>query len=198
MSRLKQTDLRFSPDDIQEKLMDAAIFRQLGVEGGGEDATVADEHRVAIAVGERLDARSKPCDPRRANEYHLYGAAGECGLGAEDHRVVLAAVGVAFHCDIQRGKASLRRVLHLFGEQNTAGARAEHGLGVNERVEHLVKAGALQMLEESSGLAARNDKGVEVLQVFGLADEARGRAKFGKSLGVDLKGALKGEDTDLW
>ena len=63
------------------------------------------------------------------------------------------------------------RVAHFFGEEDAAGAGAEDGLGVDEGVEGVEEAGALEMLEEGGGLAARDDQSIEVVELVGLADQ---------------------------
>ena len=68
------------------------------------------------------------------------------------------------------------RVAHFFGEEDAAGAGAEGGLGVDESVEGIIEAGALEVLEEGGGLATGDDEAVEVGEVFGSADEAGGCA----------------------
>jgi hypothetical protein len=47
---------------------------------------------------------------------------------------------------------------------------------VDEGVEGVVEAGALEVLEEGGRLAAGDDEGVEGGELFGLADEEGGRA----------------------
>ena len=63
------------------------------------------------------------------------------------------------------------RVGDFLGEEDAAGAGAEDGLGVDEGVEGVEEAGALEMLEEGGGLAARDDQSIEVVELVGLADQ---------------------------
>ena len=48
--------------------MDAGVAGQLGVERGGEDVALADQHRRAVELGQHLDPWPAPHDPRRSNE----------------------------------------------------------------------------------------------------------------------------------
>src|SRR5215470_4506627 len=53
---------------LEEQLVHARIFRQLGVERRDEQTTVAQEHRRAIVLREHLDAGSRVGHARRADE----------------------------------------------------------------------------------------------------------------------------------
>src|SRR5438477_10780079 len=61
-------DTRPLPYQVQEELVDARVVGQLRVKRGDEDATLAREHRVAVDLGEDLDAGAGLLDPRRADE----------------------------------------------------------------------------------------------------------------------------------
>ena len=52
-------DTRRLLDQLQEQLVHAQVVRQLGVEGGEQEATVADEDRLPVQLAEHLDARSR-------------------------------------------------------------------------------------------------------------------------------------------
>src|SRR4029453_18062715 len=56
------------PNRFQEELVEPRVVGQLGVERRDEVAPVAREHRVAVDLGEYLDARPDVLDPRRADE----------------------------------------------------------------------------------------------------------------------------------
>ena len=86
----------------------------------------------------------------------------------------------------------------FFGEEDAAGAGAEDGLGVDEGVEGVVEAGALEVLEEGGGLAAGDDEGVECVELAGLADEGGDGAEGCETAGVDVECALQSEDADGW
>ena len=68
-------------DGFDEELVNAAVVRELGMKSGCQDAALADQHRKAIACGERLDAGADLADARRADEDHLQRATGKLGLG---------------------------------------------------------------------------------------------------------------------
>jgi hypothetical protein len=122
-------------DDVKEELVDAGVGGEFGVEGGGEQAALADEGRGTVAGGEGFNAGADARDARGADEDHLERAAGEGGVGGEDGGVVLAAVGVALDGDVEDGEGFLCGVGDFFGEEDAAGAGAEDGLGVDEGVE---------------------------------------------------------------
>jgi hypothetical protein len=187
---------RFGADDVEEELVDAAVFRELGVEGRGENAAGANEDGIVVAAGEDLDAGTEARDARRADEDHLHGPAEERGFGLEDDGVVLAAVGVALDVDVEHAEAGLRRMVNLFGQKDAAGAGAEDGLRADENFEDVVEACAFEVLEEGGGFAARDDERVESGEFFRLADEVRGGAELGEALGVHVEGALQSQHAD--
>ena len=82
------------------------------------------------------------------------------------------------------------RVGHVFGEEDAAGAGAEDGFAVNEGVEGVVEAGALEVLEEGGGLPAGDDEGVEFVELAGLSDERGDGSEGCETVGVDIKRAL--------
>jgi len=90
------------------------------------------------------------------------------------------------------------RVAHFFGEEDAAGAGAEDGFAVDEGVEGVVEAGALEVFEEGGGLAARDDEGVEGVELARLADERGDSAEVCETAGVDVECALQSEDADGW
>src|SRR5919201_5345656 len=48
-------DMQLLPDHVQKPLVDARVVGQLGMEGGDEDPPVAQQHRLAVQLGEHLD-----------------------------------------------------------------------------------------------------------------------------------------------
>ncbi len=84
----------------------------------------------------------------------------------------------------------------LFREKDGAGAGAEGGLGLNEGLEEVEEATALQVLEEGGGLAAGDDEGVDFGELLGLADQECAGAQVAEALGMGLKRTLQGEDAD--
>src|SRR5947199_2447068 len=61
-------DTRRLPNHIQEQLVDARIFGQLGVERRDEEAALAQQHRLAFVCCEHLDLFPYATHARRAAE----------------------------------------------------------------------------------------------------------------------------------
>ena len=183
-------------DDFEEELVNTSILREFGVEGGGQHPAGTDKDGITVPAGEDLDTRAEAADAWGADEDHLHGAAGEGGFGVKDDGVVLAAVGIPLDIDIQHAKAALRRVGDVLCQENTAGTGAKDGLRADEGVQDGVEARALQVLEEGGGLAAREDEGVQRIEFLGLTDQVRGGTELGKTLRVDVEGALECKDAD--
>ena len=140
---------------------------------------LAYECGAAFAGRQGFYVRADASDARRANEDHFEWAAGECCFECKDSGVVLAAISVALDGDIENAEGGLRWVGNFFGEEDAAGAGAEDGLGVDEGVEAVVEALALEVLEECGGLAAGYDEGVEVGELVRPANERGNGAEFG-------------------
>ena len=177
-------------DQVEEEAVDAGIAAELRVKGRGEEVTMPDEDGMVFAGGEDLDTFADAVDAGGADEDHLERAAGQGGLGGEDGRFVLAAVGVALHLDIQRGEGFLGGMADFFGKQNASGAGAEGGGFVDEVVEEIEEVVAGEEVEHGGGLAAGQDEAVEAVEFLGTADEARGCSEGGEDLGVDVVGTL--------
>lgn len=141
--------------------MDAGVVGEFGMEGGGQDAALTDEDGAAVTPGEDFDLAGDAGDARGADEDHLQRAAGQGGLRGEDGGIILAAVGVPLHGDIQCSERGLGRVGDLAGQEDAAGAGAKDRLVLDEVLEHVIEAGALKVLEEGGGFAAGDDEGVE-------------------------------------
>src|SRR5687768_12082495 len=94
------------PDLLQELLVEPPIVRQLRVEGRRRDRALAHEHRAALVVGQHLDGRTGPLDPRSADEHGVERLVEpddvEIGLEGVD----LATVGVAAHRDVEDAEAA--------------------------------------------------------------------------------------------
>src|SRR4029079_4896025 len=58
-------------DELQEALMDARVVRELRVEPGDDDPPVADEHGLAVQLGEHLDAVADLAHARGADEHAM-------------------------------------------------------------------------------------------------------------------------------
>ena len=52
-------DIRLLLDELQESLVHARVVGQLRVERRDEEASVAEQHRLAVELGEHLDARAR-------------------------------------------------------------------------------------------------------------------------------------------
>src|SRR4051812_17627473 len=61
-------DMRLLSYQIQEELVHASVVRELRVERRGQEAAVADQHGLAVELGEHLDAFAGVADPRRSDE----------------------------------------------------------------------------------------------------------------------------------
>jgi hypothetical protein len=185
-------------DHVEEELVNPAVVRELRVEGRCQHASRADEDRVVVAACKNLDTGANTADAWRADEDHLHWASGDRCVGVKDDGVVLAAVGIALDIDVENAEAALWRVGHVLREEDAAGAGTEDRLGTDEFIEDRVKAGAFEVFEEGGGFATGEHQGVDRGELIGLANEVRGGAEFGETLGVDVEGALEGQDSDPW
>src|SRR4051794_30388881 len=62
-------DMGLLPHEIEKPLVDARVVRELRVERRNQDAAVAQQHGLALELGQHLDARAGVRDARRADEY---------------------------------------------------------------------------------------------------------------------------------
>ena len=178
--------------------MDAAILRQLRMEGSREHPARADQDGVVVPAGKHLNASSNAADPRRTDENHLHGTARQGGSGVENHGAVLPSVRITLDIDIQRTEAGLRRVGHALRQEDAARTRTKDRFRVNKFVEDRVEAGAFEMLEERGGLPARENQPAKGSEFFRLSNELGRGTEFLKSLRVHVECALEGEDANLW
>ena len=167
------------------------------MEGGGEDAALADEDGEAVAAGEDFDFRAGFNHARGADKDHFERIGAEFSGSGEDAGVDLAAVGVTLDDGIKQTKTSLWRVKNFAGEEDGAGAGSEDGFMSGEFLESIEKVTALEKLEHGGGFAAGKDEGVGVGELFRLADFDGFRAGFDEGLGVGGEVALDGEDADV-
>ena len=181
-------------NEVQEELVDASVVAEFGVEGGSEDVSLTDEHRVRFAGGEGFYRCAGAGNTRGANEDHLEGAAGESGVGVEDGGVDLAAVGVPLDGNVEGGQGFLGGIFDVCGEENGAGAGAEGGGGSDEGLEDVEEAVAVKELEHGGGLAAGHDETVDAIEVGWKADEPGCCAESAEHFGVGFVCALKGEN----
>src|SRR5262249_28880231 len=61
--------LRRLPHALEEQLVHAGIFGQLGVECGDENSSLSQQHRLTVKLGEHLDGRAVVAHARRADEH---------------------------------------------------------------------------------------------------------------------------------
>src|ERR1700761_2534628 len=154
--------------------MNAAVGRELRVEGGREQMALAHEDREAVALGKYRDIFADLLDARRANVDGFEWAGVECR--AElcgrlfDGAVDLAAVGVALDRGIQHAETRLRRMQNFRREQNATSTGTEGGRGGDKGAQRFEKAVALQELKEGGGLAAGDDQAVETRELIGLSN----------------------------
>jgi len=183
-------------DSFDEKPVDAAVAGKLGMEGSGQDTSLADKHREAIALSEHLDARADFDDARGADEDHLQRAAGQGGFCGHDGGVDLAAVGVALDDGIEHAEAALRRVQDFASQQDCAGAGAEDGLSAAELLQGFKEAVLGEEFEHGGGLAAGQHEAIEAGELARLADlDGRG-AGLGECFGMAGEVALNCEYAD--
>src|SRR5689334_8159823 len=115
-------DTETLPHLVQEQLVDPRVVRQLRMERGDEQPPVACQHRMAVDLGEDLDARPRVLDPRRTDEHgaHRLVAVADIEVGLEaldlpaegvprDAEVAEAEV-VAVEDDHPRARAEDRRL----------------------------------------------------------------------------------------
>src|ERR1700733_10591410 len=117
------------------------------MEGGGEDAALADEDGEAVAAGEDFDFRAGFNHARGADKDHFERIGAEFSGSGEDAGVDLAAVGVTLDDGIKQTKTSLWRVKNFAGEENGAGAGAEDWFAGGEFSEGIEEVAALKELE---------------------------------------------------
>src|SRR6266849_5413769 len=53
---------------VEEQLVDTGVVGQLRMEGGDEDAAVAEQHRLSVQLGQHLDVRSTLTQAWRTDE----------------------------------------------------------------------------------------------------------------------------------
>src|SRR4249920_3479526 len=62
-------DIRLLLDELEEALVHPRVVGQLRVERGDQDAALAQEHGLAVVLGEDLDLGACVAHPRRADEH---------------------------------------------------------------------------------------------------------------------------------
>src|SRR5437763_258661 len=61
-------DIGLLPHQVEKPLVHARVVGQLGVERGDEHAALAQQHRLAVELGQHLDAGSRLGNARRSDE----------------------------------------------------------------------------------------------------------------------------------
>src|SRR5438874_1595662 len=179
-------DTRCLPYEIQEKLVDARVVGELGMERRDEHAPLPREHRMAVDLGEHLDFGAGVVDPRRADEDPAHGLAEtniEVGLEAAH----LASERVALHTEV--GEPEVVAI-----ENDHPRARSEDGR--LEAAQRLVQPVQAHEPRDRRRLAAGQDQAVEPLQLLGQADLDRLGAEAPEHIRVLAEVPLHGEDAD--
>src|SRR5437588_1341798 len=147
-------------DTIQEQLVHPRIVGQLGVERGDEDATVAQQHRLAVPLRQNFDVLPGLPHSRRADEDSVerFVLAGEPQVGLEARD--LAAVRVPLYRQVDKTEM-------LTVEHDHAGAGAKDR--TVELADRLVESVEPHQAHEGRRLAPRNDESVEAGALLRLA-----------------------------
>src|SRR5947199_3834088 len=97
-------DMAGLPDEVEKTRVDAGVVRQLWVERGHDDTSLAQEHGLAVELGQHLNLRPDLADAGRADEDSTqrlsFAAEREIGLEARD----LSSVGVPIDLDVDRAE----------------------------------------------------------------------------------------------
>src|SRR3954447_9256248 len=175
------------PYEFQEALVHARVVGELRMEGRDEVAAVAQQHRLAVEVGEHLHLRPDLADARRADEHAaqrlLVPGEREVGLEAGD----LAAGRVAAHREVDEPEV-------VAVEQDHPGAGPEDCAA--EARDRLLEAVEADQAGHRGRLAARDDEPVEPGELLRLADLDDVGAEPSQHRGVLPEVALDCEDAD--
>src|SRR3712207_25493 len=144
--------------ELEKRLVNARVVRQLGVERGDEEAAVPEEHGIAVELGEHLDARTRVGDPRRADENSAewLGAVRELHVRLEAPD--LPAVRVSLDGEVDEAEV-------VTVEQDHPGARPEDGRG--EAANRLLEPVEPGEPADRRRLPAGEDKAVQPVEVAG-------------------------------
>ena len=158
------------------------------MEGDGENVPLANGNGVPIHLRQHLHVVPNLLHPWSPNEHGIERRALEQELSLEGRQ--LPTERIAAHLDIE--DTEMIPVQH-----DHACAGAQDRLSAPDEVdEWLTKPLTLDAESDRRGLAARNNEGVESVEVRGRAYLANVRAELGQCLRVSLEPALEGEDTD--
>ena len=174
--------------------MDAGVFREFGVEGGGHGFSLLNGYGIFAFGGQDSYAFSDVFDSGRADEDHFDGRGAEETLA--DGAVDLASVGVTTDANVEGAQAFLVRILDFGGEEDGSRTGAKSGLGVDE-VFQFSESFFAEQFEERAGFAAGDDEAVDGVELLGLFDEDDLGAEFFKTAAVGVEIALQGQDSDF-
>src|SRR6266550_3683885 len=154
-------DMALLPNQVKEALVDARVVGQLRVERGDDEASLAQQHRLAVELREHLDPRPDLTNAGRADEDagQRLTVAGEHKIGLEARD--LAAVGVPVDLDVDG--AQVQPVEH---DHPRAGA--EHG--ACELAHRLVEPIDAHQAHERRRFASRDHEPVQAPQLLRLPD----------------------------
>jgi hypothetical protein len=184
-------------DDLNEHLVNPPVQRELGMEGGGHDGSLAHQAWESLPMGQSFDAGADLDDAWGADEDHLQRTAGEGGFGDLNAGVDLAAVGITLDDGVQQPQGALRRIDHFAGKQDGASAGAEDGLFAAKLLQRFKEVALFEELEHGGGFPAWKDEAVEFCKLLGLADFRGLGAGLGEGLGVGGVIALDSEDANF-
>jgi hypothetical protein len=184
-----------SADEVEEKLVDAKVGTEFGVEGSGEEMAFANQDGKAIAGGQGFNLRTGVGDAWGANEDHLERTALECCRNGEDAGVDLATVGVALDRDVECGEGFLGGILYVFCEKDRAGTSAKGWRAFDEGLESVEEAITLEKFEEGGGLASRDDEAVDIDEFLRSADQLCRYGESSEGFSMGLECSLQGEHT---
>src|SRR5215211_4377797 len=148
-------DMRLLPDEVEKALVHPGVIGELRMERGDEEPTLAEQDRIAVQLGEDLNAFPHFGDPGSPDEDaaqrpHLV-LEGEVGLEARH----LAPVGVAVDPDVHPADEPAAR------HEDHPGAGAEHC--AREPPQRLCEGIEADEPADRRRLAARDDKPVETI-----------------------------------
>jgi arginase len=179
------------------------VRSEFGVEGGREQAALADGHHLALVLGKRLDLWPKPGHDRGANE-----DGGERLLEALHIKLLfetvdLGAEGVALDRDVEQTERVLLRASgNLLGHEDHAHAGAPEGHAfAGASLQRLAEAVPLQEQAHGGAFASGQDRPADSFQIFHRAHF--GNAVLGQSASAEgfdmlLEVSLNRQDADLF
>jgi hypothetical protein len=179
---------------FQKVLMYHRIGAHLGVECCRKCLAFSHQHRVGALSCQYLDTRAHLNDLGGTNEYHFQWRITEASL--PDGAFKLAPVGIAADADIERAKASLRRILYFTGEQDAPGTGAEDGL-VSYKLLQLGQTLLAEKLQKCARFSTGDDKAIEPVELVRISDERDFRAELFEADAVGVEISLQRQDSDF-